>query len=46
MLNSCSAARVTTTIRDQVPVFKMPTHPPELKQAWIRALRRDNIGDM
>ena len=24
----------------------MPTHPPELKQAWIRALRRDNICDM
>ena len=24
----------------------MPEHPPELRQAWIRALRRENIDNL
>ena len=28
---------------DRIPVLKMLTNPPELRQAWIRALRRDDI---
>ena len=47
MPNSCSAPGYKSNYYesdDQVPVFKMPTHPPELKQAWTRALRRDDIG--
>ena len=49
MPNTCSAPGCKSNYYDsddQVPVFKMPTNPPELKQAWIRALRRDDINDM
>ena len=37
---------VQLQVVDQVPVFKMSTNPPKLKQAWIRALRRDDVNDM
>ena len=49
MPNSCSAPGCKSNYYetdDRVPVFKLPTNPPELKQAWIRALRRDDIEKM
>ena len=49
MLNSCSAPGCKSNYYesdDWIPVFKMPTNPPELRQAWIRALRRDDIDDV
>ena len=36
----------SSRLSTKVPVFKMSTNPPELKQAWIRALRRNDVNDM
>ena len=44
--NSCSAPGYKSNYYesdDRNPVFKMLTNPAELRQAWIRALRSDNI---
>ena len=49
MPNSCSAPGCKSNkyeSDDRIPVLKMPTNPPELRQAWIRALRRDDIDDL
>ena len=48
MPNSCSAPGCKSIYEsdDRIPIFKMPRNPPELRQAWIRALRRDYIEDM
>ena len=31
---------------DRVPIFRMPDIPPALKQAWIRALLRENLDSL
>ena len=44
---NCSAPGCTSNYNsdEHVPVFKLPEKPDELRQAWIRALRRDDIDD-
>ena len=50
MPNKCSAPNCTSNYypsRDPyVPVFKLPSQPPELRQEWIKALHRENITDL
>ena len=48
MPSSCSVSGCTSNYHpdDRVPVFRMPDIPPALKQAWIRALRRENIDSL
>ena len=48
MPSSCSVPGCTSNYHpdDRVPIFKMPDIPPTLKQAWIRALRRENIDSL
>ena len=48
MPSSCSASgcRSNYDSDDRIPIFTMPENPPELKQAWMRALRRDDISDL
>ena len=31
---------------ERIPCFRLPKAPPELKQAWIRALHRENIDEL
>ena len=47
MPNSCSAPGCTSNYNsdEHVPVFKLPNKPDELRHAWIRALRRDDLDD-
>ena len=48
MPRSCSApgCRSNYSPDDRVPMIKMPEHTPELRQAWKRALHRDNIDNL
>ena len=48
MPSSCSAPGCTSNYDqdDRVPIFRMPDKPPELRQAWISALHRDDIGTL
>ena len=48
MPSSCSApgCRSNYDSDDRIPIFTMPENPPELKQAWMHALRRDDISDL
>ena len=50
MPNKCSAPNCTNNYypsRDPyVPVFRLASKPPELRQEWIKALHRENITDL
>ena len=48
MPSSCSAPGCTSNYDqdDRVPIFRMPDKPPELRQAWISALHRDDIDTL
>ena len=48
MRNSCSAPSCKSNYRpdERIPCFRMPKAPPELKQAWIRALHRVHIDEL
>ena len=45
MPSACSAPGCTSNYypNERVHIFRMPDNPPELKQAWIRALHREDI---
>ena len=46
MPNSCSIPECKSNynVGDQVPIFKMPESPPDLKYAWT--LHREDTGDL
>lgn len=48
MPSRCSAPGCKSNYdnEEQFPVFKMPKQPDELRQSWLRALRREDVGDL
>ena len=48
MPNNCSVpgCRSNYDPNDRIPVFKMPLRPDELKHAWLRALRREDVDEL
>ena len=48
MPTSCSAPGCNSNYKseDRVTLFKMPQKPDQLRHAWVRALRRDDIDEL
>ena len=48
MPNRCSApgCRSNYVGEPYIPVFKLPSGPPELVNRWLRSLCREDIGDL
>ena len=48
MPNKCSAPNCRSNYRGEpyTPVFKLPSGPLELVDQWLRALCREDIGDL